>query len=253
MIVKEGGNAIPDSIPVPKEFIPGVIKTAISKLPPELQRHVQTDIGSAGYKAASGDLDVFLDAQEVVNFFACKDEKEAKQKLKSYFDKNGIAAVVAGRNVHIGVPFTGGTAQVDFMVIADSPIVAPWHQHGPRGSYDDPDFKGAQLFILMNSIGKPLGFKFDAFGAKLMRRDTGEVVARDRDAVAKILLNPAASGNDLNSVKSVMKALQNDPRKDEKLAQARADAEKGLIQLPESMQAGTGGWFRALQNIVIGH
>lgn len=253
MKLKEGGNAIPESIPVPKKYIPSVIKSAISKLPPELQQHVQTDIGSAGFKQASGDLDVFIDAQEVVNFFGANDEKVAKQKLKQYFEKTGSPAVVAGRNVHIGVQFPGGIAQVDFMVIADSAIVAPWHQHGPRGSYNDPDFKGAQIFILLNSIGKPLGLKFDAFGAKLMRRDTNEVVARDRDSVAKLLLNPSATGDDLNSVKTIMTALQSDPQKDIKLAQARADAQKGLITLPESVQPGTGSWFRSLQNIVIGN
>ena len=119
-----------------------------------------------------------------------------------------------------------------FDSIVDVPTVAPYHQHGPRGSYADPDFKGSDIFIVMNSIGKALGLKFDAFGGKLMRRDDNSVVARDRDAVAKILLNPDATADDLNSVKQMLHALRYDPQRDPKLAQARADAARGLISLP---------------------
>jgi hypothetical protein len=132
----------------------------------------------------------------------------------------------------VGIPFKNGIAQVDYMVIHDAALVAPYHQHGPRGMYSDPEFKGSDIFIVMNSIAKSLGLKFDAFGAKLMRRDNDQVVARDRDSVAKILFNPGATGDDLNSVKSILAALKSDPRRDDKLAQARDDAAKGIIKLP---------------------
>jgi len=65
-----------------------------------------------------------------------------------------------------------------------------------------------------------------------MRRDDNAVVAKDRDDVAKILLNPNATADDLNSVKSILKALANDPERDAKLAQARESAAKGIINLP---------------------
>jgi hypothetical protein len=98
--------------------------------------------------------------------------------------------------------------------------------------YADPEFKGSDIFMLMSSIAKSMDLKFDAFGAKLMRRDNNGVVARNRDEVAQILLNPGATGDDLNSVKSILNALKTDPRRDDKLAQARTDAEKGLLTLP---------------------
>jgi hypothetical protein len=101
----------------------------------------------------------------------------------------------------------------------------------------------------MNSIGKALGLKFDAFGGKLMRRDNNEVVARSRDDVAKILLNPNATGNDLNSVKSIMQALANDPNKEAKLAQARDDAAKGIITLPESAKPGSSQWMKQISEM----
>ena len=208
-----------------------MVKKAIQSLPKELRDKVEINIGSSGYKAQSGDIDVFVDEDAVVEFFGSKDSKEAKKAMEKYFIDKGLESKVSGRNVHIGVPYKDAKAQVDFMIIKDSSVVAPWHQHGPRGSYTDPEFKGADIFMLMSSIAKSLGLKFDPFGAKLIRRDNEDVIARDRDTVAKILLNPKATGDDLNSVKSILNALENDPKKDEKLAQAKADEEKGLMKM----------------------
>jgi hypothetical protein len=227
----EGGNAIPTSIEVDKEDVKQVIKDAISYLPKELRNSLQINIGSSGYKAKSGDIDVFIDEDAVIDFFGAENEKVAKKELERYLADKGLESKTIGRNVHVGIPYKDAKAQVDFMVIKDSSIVAPWHQHGPRKSYEDPEFKGKDLFILLNSIGKSLGLKFDPFGAKLLDRETGESIARNRDEVAKILLNPNASENDLNSVKSVLKALENDPKRDKKLAQAKEDEKKGLIKL----------------------
>ena len=230
-MIIEGGNAIPTSIPVDQKDIKDVIKSAISQLPKELRNKIEINIGSSGYKAQSGDIDIFIDEQSVVDYFNAKDSKEAKKQLEKYLLAKGLESKTIGRNVHIGIPYKDGKAQVDFMIIRDTPIVAPWHQHGPRGAYKDPEFKGRDIFILLNSIGKSLGLKFDPFGAKLIKRDTDEVITRDRDSVAKILLNKNATENDLNSVKSILKALENDPKREEKLAQAKEDEKKGIINL----------------------
>jgi hypothetical protein len=251
----EGGNAIPTSIPVAKRDVANIVAAAKKAIPKELLGRIQADIGSAGYKVESGDIDLMVEAEDVIKLFNTMDQKDpvlaAKKAMENYFRGQGIEAKVNGRNVSIGIPYKDAVAQVDVMVIHDAAIVAPYHQHGPRGSYDDPDFKGQPIFILMNSIGKALGLKFDAFGAKLMRRDNNEVVARDRDNVAKILLNPKATGNDLNSVKSILAALATDPQKDVKLAQARDDAKKGLINLPESQHSQPSTWFRQMKNILV--
>jgi hypothetical protein len=261
MILNEGGNAIKDSEPVNREDVATVIELAKKAMPIALLKNLHTDIGSAGYKAQSGDIDLMVDASDVIEFAniaGSKDPtKEAKQVLSKFFDKKGIEAVPNGRNVSIGIVYTEQStkklkiAQVDVMVINDVAIVAPYHQHGLRNSYEDPDFKGSPIFILMNSIGKSMNLKFDAFGAKLMNRDDNSVVARTRDEVAKILLNQNATGNDLNSVKSIMRALFNDPNKEAKLAQAREDAKKGLITLPESVQVGSPVWFSQMKSILL--
>ena len=227
----EGGNAIPTSIPVAKNEVKAIVAAAKKALPADLVKRMQTDIGSAGYKVESGDIDIMVEAEDVITLFNTTGEKNpllaAKKALENYFRGQGIETKVNGNNVSIGIPYKDALAQVDVMVIHDASIVAPYHQHGPRGSYNDPEFKGQPIFILMNSIGKALGLKFDAFGAKLLRRDDNAVVARDRDAVAKILLNPKATADDLNSVKSILRALEGDPEKNAKLAQARDDEAKG--------------------------
>jgi hypothetical protein len=247
MILLEGGNVFADVVDIKREYAKDLINS-IKQLLPGFD--LQFDIGSVGYKVQSGDMDVFMDQDQVVAKFKSKDEKTAKQSLAQFVQAKGFETAVKGRNVHVRMPLPDGTfAQVDLMVIPDSADVAPWHQHGPRGSYDDPSFKGAQNFILMNSIGKALGLKFDAFGGKLLRRDNNEVVARGRDDVAKILLNPNATGDDLNSVKTILKALENDPKKDAKLAQAREDAAKGIITLPESVQPGSTQWMKQISEM----
>ncbi len=257
-LLKEGGNAIPSSTPVKKEDVAGVVATAKRELPPALLKNIQVDIGSAGYKIESGDIDVMIEANDLVAVFKTQDDKKdpvlaAKKALESFFAAKGIEAKTNGRNVSIGVRYKESStaaekiAQVDVMIIQDTALVAPYHQHGTRGMYSDPNFKGNAIFMLISSVAKSMNMKFDAFGAKLVDRDTGEVYGRSRDDVAKILLNPNATGDDLNSVKTIMQALRNDPNKDAKLAQAREDEKKGLLTLPESANS---NWFRQWSNLL---
>jgi hypothetical protein len=264
VVLKEGGNAISAAEPVNREDVQEVVETARRLLPKELLKNLQVHIGSAGFKKKpSGDIDLMVEAMDLVTLFKTHKStpeetiKAAKYALQAYLEAKGIESNVKGRNVHAGIPYLQNStqhskiAQVDYMVIEEAKIVAQWHQHGPRGMYDDEDFKGNQIFILISSIAKPLGLKFDPFAAKLINRETGEVVARTRDQAAKILFNPPPKekGDAFNSVKSMIKALENDPDKEVKLAQARADENKGLIKLNEAVKPGSPAWFRKLANL----
>lgn len=258
--LNEGGNEIPNAEPVPQEDVPQVVNLAKRALPKELLANLQVDIGSGGYKVQSGDIDLMVEAQDVVNFFntgSLPDPlKAAKVMLRKHFEAQGIYSSITGRNVHIGVEYAQqatnkkSVGQVDVMVIHEAAIVAPWHQHGPRGMYSDPNFKANEIFILISSIAKHLGLKFDPFAAKLVKRDTGEVVGRTRDEVAKILLNPKAKESDLDSVGSMLRALEFDADREGKLAQAKADAAKGLIRLPESAPFNTAAHYRKISDVV---
>lgn len=263
-VVNEGGNAINAAEPVNREDVPNVVETAKRLLPKELLKNLQVDIGSAGFKKKpSGDIDLMIEAMDLVTLFKTHKNtpeetiKAAKVALQTYLEAKGIDANVKGRNVHAGIPYLqksthhSKVAQVDYMIIEEAKIVAHWHQHGPRGMYDDDNFKGNEIFILISSIAKPLGLKFDPFAAKLVNRETGEVVARTRDQAAKILFYPPPKekGDAFNSVKSMIKALENDPDKEVKLAQARADENKGLIKLYEAVKTGSPAWFRKLADL----
>lgn len=253
MHLYEGGNVFDNTSDVAKEDVPEIVKAIKWELPSALQQQIMVDIGSAGYKVHSGDIDIFLDQTAVMTNFGVDDEKQAKQALAKYFQAKNYAVAVKGRNVHVDVPYQPRHgkdlktlyAQVDIMIIPNAKKVADWHQHGPRGSYEDPGFKASHLYILLNSIGKFLGYKIDAFAGTVSRRDNNEVVADNRDAAAKLLLNPQAKASDLNSVASVLNALENDPDRAGKLAQAKQDQAKGIITMPETAPAvGTAAWFR---------
>lgn len=252
-----GGNVIKSSSPVDRHEVKNIVDRVRIELPSSLLKNMVADIGSAGFKATSGDIDVMIEADDVVKQYRTQDQDDpvlaAKRTLTQFFKAKDIEAVLNGRNVSIGIPYrdqrTGKqlTAQVDIMVINDVKTVAPWHQHGPRGSYEDATFKGNAVFIVISSIAKYLGLKFDPFAAELINRASGEVVGRTRKQVAKILLGPKAKERDVDSVKSIVSALEDDPDREGKLAQARQDQARGLITLPDNKPTvGTAEWFRSM-------
>ena len=84
----------------------------------------------------------------------------------------------------------------------------------------DSNYRGQDRNILMNSIAKSMGYKLNQT-AGLQDRVTNEIISNDPDAIAKILLNKQATRNDLHSVETIIAALEKDPKKDAKLADAR--------------------------------
>lgn len=252
MYLYEGGNVFDNTEPVAKEDVPTVINTVKLELPSALQNKIIADIGSAGYKVESGDIDLFIDERAAVKNFGSDNATGAKQALAQYFQAKGFKTAVKGRNVHVDVPYSAQDgkqryAQVDLMIIADAKRVADWHQHGPRGMYADPKFKAAHLYILLNSIANFKNMKVDAFAGTLNNRDADStMVSKDRNEIAKILLNPGARAADLNSVATVLAALKGDPDREGKLAQAKQDQAKGMLTLPEDVTPGSAAWFRTM-------
>jgi hypothetical protein len=253
MYLYEGGNVFDNTSAVAQADVSKVVNTIKLQLPSQLQNKIIADIGSAGYKVESGDIDLFIDERAAVKNFDAQDAAGAKQALAQYFQAKGFRTAVKGRNVHVDVPYTAADgkqryAQVDLMIIADAKRVADWHQHGPRGMYADPKFKASHLYILLNSIAKFKNMKVDAFAGTLNNRDVDStLVSKDRAEIAKILLNPSAGAADLDSAVAVMKALEGDPDREGKLAQARQDVAKGMLTLPETAPTpGTAAWFRTM-------
>ena len=76
-------------------------------------------------------------------------------------------------------------------------------------------------------------------------RATGELITTDPGEIAELILYKGATPKDLSGVEAVVTALQRDPQRDAKLAQARADLEPKGIELP-AIQEGTPGWYRTM-------
>lgn len=225
-ILLEGGNIfdrteLDRTEPIPKKYVNSIVNTLESAIP---DVKLQRNIGSAGFKLVSGDIDLFLDADSVMEKTKTNNEKDARKGLAKFLKDLGFDTALSGRNVHVKVAYFNDKkeqkwGQVDLMVIKDAERVAPWHQHGPRGLYKNPEFKGAKVFILLSSIAKYLDLKLDTFSGNLRKRSDDTIVANTRESVAKILLNPGATDKDLNSTETILKALQKDPHREEKLSQ----------------------------------
>jgi hypothetical protein len=87
----------------------------------------------------------------------------------------------------------------------------------------------------MNSIAKSMGYKLNQT-AGLQDRATNEIISNDPDAIARILLNKSATREDLHSVETIISALEKDPKKDAKLADAREHFAREGVPFMEGME-----------------
>jgi hypothetical protein len=132
--------------------------------------------------------------------------------------------------------------QVDLFVMAHAHEIARHHEHDY--SIEKTPYKGVDqqlaLASLVNTIpGHPeKTFQYNGLGGTLQKRDTKEVVTRDIDKIAEIVLGPGHSANDLASAESIIAAVGG--IKSPRLAQFRDDMARKYPHLKE----GTSEWFR---------
>lgn len=248
MILNEGGNVWPDVDPFTKQEAPNILKRAQSIMPPGVDL---IPVGSAGHKASSGDMDLMVDAEQMLKATATKDEKSARAALKNYIMDRGYASSQTGINVHIKIPNEDKFAQVDIMLVKNAGSVSKFHQHDY--SVENTPFKGVHKHILLSSIAKetktsenPYGMMWSGFQGLFTRGPDGkkgDLISQDADEVAVILLGPDATGSDLGSVERILEKLPqgvNDPR-----AQ-HAISDENWPQKKESYTIGTNEWFRMM-------
>lgn len=172
-------------------------------------------LGTTGKKDTSGDIDLAVDGNNY-------SKEELQTKLNNWATKNDPSALTkkTGISVHFRTPINGnpkfGYVQTDFMFIDDLQFTR-WSMNQPPSF-----FKGASKHILLASVAKPLGYKW-SFLQGLTNRQTGELVkgGRDENAVAKILFGPNAEASTIRTVENMLAALENDPNKEVKLADAQ--------------------------------
>lgn len=201
--------------------------------------------------ADTGDIDVFLDSdmmRDDLGLPADADEKIVRQAVLDRISAHYPALKLT--HVHLGFP-AGKTVdgmpayyQVDLFIMPHAHQVARHHEHDY--SIKSTPYKGVDQQLAMASLvntipGHPdKTFQYNGLGGTLQRRDTKEVVSRDIDEIAEILLGPGHSATELGSVESIVKAVGG--IKSPRLAQFRDDMAKKYPHLKE----GTSDWFRSI-------
>jgi hypothetical protein len=188
-------------------------------------------LGSTGRKPTSGDLDLAVDATQYT-------KEQMVAQLTQWAQLNGLKPEEyirkSGISVHFKTPINGrpdsGYVQTDFMFLKDVPF-SKFILSAPA----DSNYKGQDRNVLMNSIAKSMGYKLNQT-AGLQDRATNEIISNDPDAIAKILLNKGATREDLLSVESIVRALEKDPQKDDKLKDAREHFAREGVPFMEGME-----------------
>jgi len=188
-------------------------------------------LGSTGRKATSGDLDLAVDANQYTKEQMVAQLTQWAQmnnlKPEEYIRKSGIS-------VHFKTPINGrpdsGYVQTDFMFLKDVPF-SKFILSAPA----DSAYKGQDRNVLMNSIAKSMGYKLNQT-AGLQDRVTNEIISNDPNQIAKILLNKGATEKDLYSVETIIRALDKDPKKDDKLKDAREHFAREGVPFMEGME-----------------
>ena len=185
-------------------------------------------LGSTGRKPTSGDLDLAVDLNEID-----KDQLAgALQKIVTSQNLDPREWVVKKGEVHFRTPIAGdpnkGYVQTDFMFFPDLDWGTFYY-----GGADGSAYKGMHRNVLMSSMAKALGFKVGANG--MFSRSTEELVKGGLDAsqVARVLLGPAFTKENLKNVESIYAALSNDPNKDAKLKDFREYLQREGLKEPQ--------------------
>ena len=237
----EGGNVVPNAVQLEKANFSSVMDNLKKILPPGLQLY---PIGSAGKKEISSDIDVLVDAEELMTAFPTKELKLSRKALEDYFHSRGLFAARTGVSIHVGVPIgnTDNVVQVDIMAVENAAAAQPLHTH----DYSDPTLKGGTLHAMwadlanMSQMPGHASLMMSPYKG-LMDRQTKELVSNDKDQIAKIIIGPTATAQDMGNPTLMMKSLEQYPEK------YKAMKEKYFA---EPVAEGSREWFRKALDIL---
>ena len=213
MKLLEGGNVVPNAVALKKENFPRAVANLQKILPKGINLY---PIGSAGHKEVSSDIDALIDAGELMTAFPAKELKLSRKELEDYLKSKGLFAARTGVSVHVGVPTGVGdeVVQVDLMAVENAKAVQPLHTH----DYTDPSMKGGTLHAMwadlanMSSVQGHPSVMISPYKG-LVDRTTKELITSNKDQIAKIIIGPTASADDMGNPTKMMKALQQYPDK----------------------------------------
>jgi hypothetical protein len=250
MIISEGGNIFKDADgqPVTQRIQQTDIRPTLAWLEQmlpglDLQNNM---LGSTGLKPTSGDLDLAIDAKRVT-------KEQLVKRLTDWATSHGFNPQdwirKSGVSVHFKTPITGrpdrGFVQTDFMFM-DKPEFAKFVLRQDPAS----EYKGATRNVLINSMAKALGYKLNQ-NAGIQDRETNEIITDEPDEIARMLLNPQATREDLGSVERIMAALAKDPKRDIKLADFRDHMQRAGTPLDENVEFTEVNWLARLRDRIV--
>jgi len=264
MILLEGGNVFKDAkkVPVTQRINRNDVPTTVAWLEQITGLNLKNELlGSTGVTETSGDIDLALDGNVIkkdaiigVLTKWCQAQgipddqiinSKAKGKEPAHLDR-WIDAT--GIEVHFRCPINGnpkqGYVQVDFNFLTNM----KWSKFMLAAMPADSKFKGVDRAVLFNSIGKTLGVKVNVITG-VHARDTNELVTSDPAVMARMFFDGRGTVKDLASVESTVKALRNDPKRNEKLHDFAEYLSKSGRMLPEQARSEhPTEWFRHINN-----
>ena len=238
----EGGNVFKDAQgqPATQRINQADVPATIAYLEKVLGMEFPEErwLGSTGRKPTSGDLDLAVDLSEI-------NKDQLASKLTQFVQsqkQDPREWVRKGGEVHFRTPIAGdpnkGYVQTDFMFFPN----LDWgifYYGGAEGS----NYKGMNRNVLMSSLAKVQGLKVGANG--MISRTTDQLVkgGQDPNYVAKVLLGPAFTKENLKNVESIYTALSNDPDREVKLKDFREYLAREGLQEPQQAMAEDGVGF----------
>ena len=202
-------------------------------------------LGSTGRRPDSGDVDL------VVTDIS---KDELYQRLLDFLQRQGQDPqkwIKKAGELHFRTPIGGdsrnGYVQTDFNFYAD-PDAQRWAQFYMSGT--SADYKGMHRNVLLSSLAKAQGLKIGGNG--MLDRATNELVkgGRDPDRVAAVVLGPGHTGRDLATVERIYAALQDDPKRDAKLADFREYLKREGLEEPGIRETDV-SWLARLRDRIV--
>jgi hypothetical protein len=204
------GNAIKSAKPIKKQDYQQLLTNIQSILPTGLTIY---PFGSAGKKEISGDVDFFIDADELLSILPSHragNLLESRKLLQEFFINQGLESTRSGVNVHVGIPLGNDIVQVDLTTVNDASTIAHLHDH----VYDSSDVKGKTIVSIWCDLANLTSdnFMISPFGG-LLYRNTRELITKNPDEIAKIIISPNATEYDMRSPSRLLEAVKHNPIK----------------------------------------
>ena len=224
-VLSEGGNIWPES-----EHFDQAIAAHLAQETNKYLKGVQSSVHLIGSAATptpgkmSGDLDVMVDLNQLMQQFGTKDGKTTRAELEKYLQGQGLQTKKTGVTVHILLPYKNKFYQVDIKAVANAERVHKFHHHSiPQNS----PYKGVHKQMMMNALASSQNMLWSPDEGLYARDAAGkksEFISDDLDVIAKRLIGPTAKAEDLGSVESILAAIPDQARRDQIFQQASSGA-----------------------------